>query len=111
MHLAIEKSPHFHTDVTHQFAWYYDQAGEDLAWQFFNTVDLTLHKLSRQPDLGRVRRFRNPILSGLRSILVGSPFQKLLIFYRFNETQIIAERLLHGARDLPRRLAGPPGAE
>jgi hypothetical protein len=33
-----------------------------------------------------------------------------LVFYRLTETELIAERLMHGARDLPRRLVEPPGA-
>ena len=109
MNLAVQKSPLFHTDVIHQFAWYFDEAGEDLAWQFFEAVDLTLLKLSGQPDLGRIRHFRNPLLQRLRSFRVEPPFYRLLIFYRHNTTEVIAERLMHGARDLPRRLVELPG--
>jgi plasmid stabilization system protein ParE len=66
-----------------------------------------LSKLSRQPDLGRVRHFRNPPLHGLRSLQVDPPFNRLLIFYRHSKIEIVAERLMHGARDLPRRLTEP----
>jgi len=104
MSLAIKKSPSFHDDVTSQFRWYADQAGEELAWQFFTEVDGTLLKLSIQPKLGRVRRFRSPLLFGIRSFQIGSPFQKFLIFYRHVDEEIYAERLMHGARDLSRRL-------
>jgi plasmid stabilization system protein ParE len=107
MNLAIEKSPFFHADVDRQFAWYLDEAGEQLAWQFFARVDLTLLKLSRQPDLGHVRHFRNPLLRGLHSFRVEPPFDQQLIFYRQTSAEVIAERLMHGARDLPRRLAEP----
>jgi toxin ParE1/3/4 len=110
MNLSIQKSPLFHRDVTQQFEWYFNKAGEELAWRFFTTVDLTLSKLARQPDLGRVRGFRNPPLQSLRSFPVEPPFRQLLIFYRTNPRELIAERLVHGARDLPRRLAEPPGA-
>ena len=107
MNLAIQKAPLFHADITHQFAWYFDEAGEEIAWRFFATVDLTLLKLSRQPDLGRLRHFRNPSLHGLRSFQVDSPFNRLLVFYRHTKTEVVAERLMHGARDLPRRLTEP----
>jgi plasmid stabilization system protein ParE len=107
MNLSIQKSPPFHADVTGQFEWYFDEAGEDLAWQFFKTVDATLLKLSRQPDLGRVRHFRNSLLHGLRSIQVDPPVNRLLIFYRHSNKEVVAERLMHGARDLPRRLVEP----
>jgi hypothetical protein len=31
-----------------------------------------------------------------------------LIFYRYDGTTLCAERVVHGARDLPRRLTEPP---
>jgi toxin ParE1/3/4 len=108
MKLAVEKSPLFDADVTGQFGWYVDAGGEALAWRFFTAVDLTLEKLSRQPDLGRVRHFKNPVLQGLRSFRVEPPFDRLLIFYRSTETALQVWRLMHGARDLPRRLAEAP---
>jgi plasmid stabilization system protein ParE len=107
MNLAIQKSPLFHADVTGQFEWCFDESGEDLAWRFFKTVDATLLKLSHQPDLGRVRHFQNPQLRGLRSIQVNPPFNRLLIFYRHSKTEVVAERLMHGSRDLPQRLIEP----
>ena len=110
MSLSIRKSPLFHEDVARQFEWYFDGAGEELAWKFFASVDSTLLKLARQPDLGRRRRFKNPQLFGLWSFQVESPFDRLLIFYREQAGELMAERLMHGSRDLPRRLAEPPGA-
>ena len=108
MTLFIRKSPLFHTDVTQRFGWYSDKAGAEVAWQFFTAVDLTLSKLSSRPDLGRPRHFRNPLLQGLRSFQLASPFQKVLVFYRHTSDELIAERLIHGARDLPRRLIEAP---
>jgi plasmid stabilization system protein ParE len=104
MNLVVQKSPLFLADVTKQFGWYLNEAGEELAWRLFEAVDLTLLKLSHQPDLGRVRHFRNPSLRGLRSFRVEQPFHRLLIFYRHTSAELIAERLMHGTRDLPRRL-------
>ncbi len=110
MNLIIEKTPEFHSDVTRQFGWYFDEASEELAWRFFKTTDETLYKLARQPDLGRRRKFRHPALHNLCSFRVGRPFQKILIFYRVTENALQAWRLMHGARNLPRRLLEPPGA-
>jgi plasmid stabilization system protein ParE len=107
MNLVIQKSPLFHADVTNQFGWYFDEAGEELAWRFFNAADQTLLKFARQPDLGRRRKFRHPMLRDLRSFQVERPFQKILIFYRVTENTLQAWRLIHGARDLPRRLSEP----
>jgi toxin ParE1/3/4 len=110
MSLSIEKSLSFYADVTNQFGWYVDEAGDELAWRFFETVDMTILKLADQPDLGRIRHFRRPLLRELRSYRLNPPFQKFLIFYRSSESNLLAWRLIHGARDLPRRLleAEPP---
>jgi plasmid stabilization system protein ParE len=89
-------------------SWYFDSGGAELAWRFFTAVDSTLLKLSRRPRLGRVRHFRNPLLANLRSLQIESPFQRLLVFYRLASDELIAERLMHGARDLPRGLVEPP---
>jgi toxin ParE1/3/4 len=70
-----------------------------------------LHRLTHRPDLGRIRRFRDPRLHGLRSCPVDKPFGKLLIFYRATDDTLYAVRLIHGARDLPRRLLEVPGSE
>jgi len=76
-----------------------------LAWRFKASVDSTLFKLAVLPDLGRKRHFRNPALSGLRSFRVDPPFNRFLIFYRVEAQVLVAWRLMHGSRDLPRRLA------
>jgi plasmid stabilization system protein ParE len=41
---------------------------------------------------------------------VQNPYHRHLIFYRFDDKKLFAERILHGARDLPRRLLQPPHA-
>lgn len=108
--LTVRKGPEFETDVLAQFAWYFEEAGEEVAWRFKNSVDTTLLKLSQQPALGRPRRFRTAALRELRSFQVEPPFGRILIFYRLGDGVLDAWRLMHGARDLPRRLVEPPGA-
>jgi hypothetical protein len=39
---------------------------------------------------------------------VEAPFHNLLIFYRHDGKVLSVERLMHGSRDLPRRLVEPP---
>lgn len=107
MSLLIVKSPEFHADVTHQFRWYQGEGGEALAWRFFDSVDMTILKLSERPDIGRRRRFRHALLRDLWSCQIQSPFRRLLIFYRVTGDTLQVWRLMHGARDLPRRLAEP----
>ena len=111
MSLCFRRNPFFTADVQKEFAWYWDEAGEEVAWRFETAVERTLIAIARQPGLGRERRFRHPILRGLRSFRVEPPFNRLLIFYRIEGDCIEAWRLMHGARDLPRRLAEPPATE
>jgi toxin ParE1/3/4 len=108
MSLAVNKSAAFLADFSNQFAWYFSEAGEDLAWRFEDALDATLTSLTRQPEIGRMQHFQNPLLQGLRSTPLASPFGKLLVFYRVQGRVLEIVRLMHGARDLPRRLAEPP---
>ncbi|MEW6302949.1 MAG: type II toxin-antitoxin system RelE/ParE family toxin [Verrucomicrobiota bacterium] len=108
MTLAIQKASFFERDYCNQFAWYWEQAGERIAWRFHETLDATILQLAREPGVGRLRRFAHPKLHGLQSFPVNRPFNKLIIFYRVEGKTLRLVRLMHGARDLPRRLAEPP---
>jgi toxin ParE1/3/4 len=103
--IAVQKSDLFTADVAQQFSWYHNNASDVVAWRFFAAVDLTVSQLAREPNLGRVRHFRHPQLQNLRSFRVEPPFQKIQIFYRITTDGVQIWRLMHGARDLPRRLA------
>ena len=108
MSRAIQKARDFTADFENLFAWYIDKAGVEVAWRFQATLDNSLVKLSIRPDLGRPRHFHHPKLRGLRSFLVEHPFENLLIFYRASDEVLDAVRLMHGARNLPRRLHESP---
>ena len=108
MSLAIQRAEFFKQDYAIRFAWYVDEAGPDVARRFQAALDLTLNKLASHPDLGRLRHFRNPRLQRLRSLPVERPFNKILVFYRTDGDVLHAVRLIHGARDLPRRLLEQP---
>ena len=108
MTLAIHKAEFFTQDFAKQFAWYVDEAGPDVARRFQQALDNSLNKLARQADLGRPRHFQNPRLQNLRSFQLERPFNKLLIFYCASDDTLQVVRLMHGARDLPRRLVEPP---
>jgi plasmid stabilization system protein ParE len=105
MKLSLHRAETFNADFDQQYRWYLEPAGEELAERFLMAVEDTLQSLLTQPDLGRRRNFRHPALAGIRSFQVKSPFQNILVFYRHTSTELSAERLMHGARDLPRRLA------
>jgi plasmid stabilization system protein ParE len=107
MKRALHRSDYFNADFYHQYYWYLEHANEEVAERFLSAVKHTLQLLQSRPDLGRQRKFAHPALAGLHSFRTGAPFQRLLIFYRFDTKSLSAERLLHGARDLPKRLIEP----
>jgi toxin ParE1/3/4 len=110
MTLALHRSDDFNRDFDLQYRWYLEQAGEAVAERYLSAVLATLRLLAAQPDVGRCRQFRQPALRGIRSFRLVSPFAVHLIFYRHDSAELSAERLMHGARDLPRRLVEPPGS-
>jgi plasmid stabilization system protein ParE len=106
--LKLQQSEWFWADLVRHTNWYRDEAGPGIAEEFVNSVEATLKTLTRSPGLGR-RRFPNrPELAGIRSFRIQKPFHRLLVFYRCDAHTFFAERLIHGARDLPRRLRQSP---
>ena len=90
--------------------WYRDHANAEIAERYVDAVEATLKTLAETPGLGRPRFREWPKLAGLHSWPVRKPYHRHLIFYRFDDRTLFAERVLHGARDLPRRLRQPPEA-
>ena len=111
MSFALQKADDFREDFALRALWYVREAGAEVARRFQESVDATLQQLCLHPELGRARRFRHPKLQGLRSQIVERPFHRTVIFYRVHEDALQAVRLIHGARDLPRRLAEAPRSD
>ena len=105
--MSLQRADEFNADFDQQYSWYVEKAGEEIAERFLRAVANTLPLLAERPDSGRRRKFRNPMLRDLYSFQVERPFQKILIFYRVDGNILQAWRLMHGARDLPRRLVEP----
>jgi toxin ParE1/3/4 len=108
MSLALAQSEYFWVDLQRQVDWYRDTAGSEIAVRYVDAVQATLQQLTNAPGIGRLRFIKLPELYGIRSWRVQKPFHRHLIFYRFNDTALFAERVIHGARDLPRRLLQSP---
>jgi plasmid stabilization system protein ParE len=111
MSLRIQRSEWFIGDLEHYAAWYDREAGWEVAERYLRSVVITLTRLAEMPDIGRLTFFPAAELRGLRCWPVERPFNKHLIFYRHNEETLYAERIVHGARDLPKSLTNPPAAE
>jgi len=104
MILVVFRADVFWADVLKQLDWYVDKAGPAVAEGYVNAIEVTLQALAKNASLGRPRFARWQELAGIRSWRVERPYHRHLIFYRFNVKTLTAERILHGARDLPRRL-------
>ena len=111
MKLALRRSDYFSADFDHQYRWYLREASEEVAERYYEAVNATLDQLARQPELGHRRQFRHPELKGLRSFAVRRPFGVHPIFYRHTGSELFVERIMHGARNLPRRLIEPPATD
>ena len=105
MSLILRQSDYFWADLAKRVDWYRERAGSEIAGQFVDAVEATLADLAQTPGLGRERFWDWPELAGLHSWRVTKPFHRHLIFYRHDAKHLFAERLIHGARDLPRRLS------
>ena len=111
MSLVLQVAADFLADQDCQVVWYVEHAGEDVANRYLEAIQRTVAQLCRTPTLGAICQFKHPRLIGLRFCRMSRPYQKHVIFYRHNETTLFAERVIHGARDLPRRLLEPPGTQ
>lgn len=95
-------------DLTNQYRWYLDNASVEVAERFLAAFDTSVAEIGKIPSIGRIRRFRSAELKGMRSLGLGDRFGAHLLFYRWDGNIVSIERVMHGARDLERRLAEPP---
>jgi toxin ParE1/3/4 len=83
----------------------------DVAGRYEVALRVTFDRIARNPSSGRHRHFPHEELAGLRSIAAERPFNRFLVFYRSDEKVLTVERVIHGMRDLPRRLLDPPDTD
>lgn len=105
-----EVSENAREDLALQYEWYLREAGEHIAERYLNAFRQSLDLISRQPEIGNVRKFRSKQLSGIRSFQLLGAFRVHLVFYRIEAEALVVFRVLHGMRDLPKRLLDPPKA-
>src|SRR5437868_2398902 len=58
MKWSASNSGRAEADLTHQYRWYLDQDGQEVAERFLNAFDTTIEQLLKMPTIGRLRRFR-----------------------------------------------------
>lgn len=103
----IVKSPRFLGDLDRIVEWYLEEADEGVARRFVSAVSLTLKAIQRNPTLGRIRFPELEDLRDVRSRLAEPPFNRYAVFNQADPESIQVLRLIHGARDLPRRFQEP----
>ena len=104
MSLRPEISDRARRDLYDQYRWYLKNAGVEIADGFFASFHSTLEGLLIHPHIGWDRLFRGSKLSKIRSKMLESPYEKFLIYYRIQADCIAVKRVIHSARDIPRRL-------
>jgi toxin ParE1/3/4 len=107
MSLRIQIAQRAEQDMVLQYRWYLDNADLDVAERYLLAVHETIQTIAGQPDLGIRRHFAAPELVNIRSFQIRRPFDRHLLFYLEGQTLRI-ERVMHGARELPRRLLEEP---
>ncbi len=109
MSLRVVQTPESLADIALQADYYVQSENIALAQRFTDAVKATVRLLAVHPWIGKETDYPNPKLAGIRLFLVRRPFDKHLIFYRVCGDTLDIVRIVHGRRDLPRRLLDPPG--
>ena len=108
MSRRVAYSPWFDADFHLRIARYAEQGGPKVAQQFTSAVEATVRRVTDNPGCGRRPYPKDPDLAQLHCVFIKRPFQKHLLYFRFDDETLTLERLLHGAQDRPRSLREPP---
>jgi toxin ParE1/3/4 len=109
--LPIRRSDEAQRDVELQAEYYAQERDLQLALDFTHAVESAATALGSTPSLGPICQLKHAELGRLRKWRVDPPFDRHLIFYRVEADAVVVVRIIHGMRDLPRRLLNPPGVE
>ena len=85
--------------------YYMRQGTPATARRFVTAAQATFARLAETPDIGHRYQTTHPRLQHLHVWHVRR-FNRYLIFYHATEQTLFIERVLHGARDIERILAG-----
>ncbi len=101
MRRSVFLRPEAERDLDEQAEHIASEGSVEAALKFYEAAEETLALILAHPRMGVARRFRNPLLAGVRMCLIRG-FEKHLIFYRPAKAGIEVLRVLHGARDIER---------
>ena len=93
-------------DMLRQFRWYCKHATLEVADSFMAEVDAEILRLSARPNVGVRCRFpgMSARFQDYYFVPLSRPYDVFLVFYKFDATSLLVLRVLHGSRDMPRRL-------
>ena len=91
-------------DIAKQYKWYARHANRDVAEEYYDAFLAAVTLLELQPGLGVAQDFGIKRLAGLRWLVMVRPYDNHLIFYKYDSEVLRVVRVIHGARDLPRRI-------
>jgi toxin ParE1/3/4 len=94
----VNKRPIVIRDLIDQ-ATYIAEDNLDAAERFLVAAEETFQLLGRMPGMGKLCRFSNPQLLGIRQYPIKG-FKNYLIFYRGTDSEVEVLRVLHGAQNL-----------
>jgi toxin ParE1/3/4 len=100
--LNVVKNPDALRDIEEIFV-YIGADNVDAALRFKEAAERAVQFLARHPYAGRSRHFSARALRGLRSWGIHG-FETYVIFYFIRQNSVEIFRVMHGARDLERRL-------
>jgi plasmid stabilization system protein ParE len=102
--MSVRRTDAFIADVERQFDWYVLNANPEIAEQYLDAVKTTVRLLEQHPQIGPPGGFFHPRLRDWRFFLIFRPFKKHVLFYEIDGHDLIMRRVMHGSRDLPKRL-------
>lgn len=107
--VAVVTSDEAKQDVILQSRWYLMRAEVAVADRYLAAFKDVLALLTVQPGIGTARKFRHGSLKNLRATPLQGAFRVHLVFYRMEGDSLVIFRVMHGMRDLSRRLRETPG--
>ena len=105
MALLVKKTTLARADIS-DIADYYALNAKHVLPNFLNAVDKAFNHISRMPATGSSRHSHWLGVSNLRHwTLTGFPY---LLFYIFDDTEVLVLRCVHASRDIPASLQEAP---
>src|ERR1700739_1837258 len=102
--MSVNRSDEFLADIEREYEWYTLKANLEIAERYLDAVQSTVRLIELYPQIGPIGNFVYSRLNGWRYFVVVRPFNRYVLFYEIAGETVILRRVMHGYRNLPRRL-------